>query len=254
MLILTSPAKTIDTEAGKKFPGLTEPIFKKEALRLVRILKKKKLTELKELMHISDNLATENLLRFNSFQKEFNLENANPAIFAFRGDVYQGFDVESLSDSDIEKAQNRIRILSGLYGVLRPLDLMQAYRLEMGTALENSTGKNLYDFWGTKITNALNKDIKEYGYKYILNLASNEYFKAVQPKKLNAQVITANFKEYRNGDLKFISFNAKKARGMMMNFVISNQVFEKDHLKGFDSDNYTYDQSMSSENEMIFTR
>jgi cytoplasmic iron level regulating protein YaaA (DUF328/UPF0246 family) len=254
MLILTSPAKTLNIESGKNFPDVTEPKFKKEALQLVRILKKKKLGELKELMSISDKLATENLHRYKNFKKYFDLDNANPAIFAFRGDVYQGFDVDSLSEETIITSQQRIRILSGLYGVLRPLDLIQAYRLEMGTSLENSNGKNLYNFWGTKITNAINQETKDFGYNYILNLASNEYFKVIQPKKLKATLLTANFKEYRNGELKFVSFNAKKARGMMMKFVINNNIFEKEELKGFDSDGYAYDEVASSENEMIFTK
>lgn len=254
MLILTSPAKTIDIESGKDFQGLTEPAFKREALQLVRILKKKKQNDLKELMHISDNLALENVHRFKSFQKEFNISNANPAIFAFRGDVYQGFDIESLSESEIRSTQKRIRILSGLYGLLKPLDLMQAYRLEMGTKLENSKGQNLYKFWGNKITNAINKEIKELGYKYILNLASNEYFKSLQPKKLNAHIITANFKEYRNGELQFISYSAKKARGMMMKYVIVNNILEKEDLKGFNYDGYAFDQNASTEDELIFTR
>jgi cytoplasmic iron level regulating protein YaaA (DUF328/UPF0246 family) len=254
MLILTSPAKTLNQEKGKDFHLITEPKFKKEALQLVRILKKKKQPDLKQLMSISDKLAFENFHRFKSFQKSFSTENSNPAIFAFQGDVYLGLDVESLTKEQLISAQNRIRILSGLYGVLRPLDLMQPYRLEMGTKLENSKGKNIYAFWGTKITRALNQDIKEYNHQNVLNLASNEYFKAVQIKKLKAPLLTANFKEFRNGELKFISFSAKKARGMMMHYIISNNIINKEELKGFDYDGYTYNQDFSTATELIFTR
>jgi hypothetical protein len=254
MLILTSPAKTLNQEKGKEFPVNTEPKFKKEALQLVRILKKKKLDELKQLMSISDKLAIENFNRYKTFQKTFSTEHANPAIFAFQGDVYVGLEVDSLSDEQIKYAQDRIRILSGLYGILRPLDLMQPYRLEMGTNLINSKGKNLYEFWGTKITRALNQDIKEFGHNYVINLASNEYFKAIQKNKLKAQLLTANFKEFRNGELKFISFNAKKARGMMMHYIVSNNIDNIEALKGFDYDGYTYNMDFSTESEFIFTR
>ncbi len=254
MIILTSPAKTLDENAGKNIENTTEPQFTREALQLVRILKKKKRHELQDLMSISENLAGINVARYKTFQKEFNLDNANPSIYAFKGDVYQGLNVEDMTGEDLAFAQKHLRILSGLYGVLRPLDLMQAYRLEMGTSLENKRGKNLYHFWGDKITNAINKELKNHEDQHIINLASNEYFKAINKKKLKYPVTNIGFKEWRNGKLSFLSFNAKKARGMMIHYIIKNRIQEIEHLQGFDYDGYGFDEEASTGNNMLFTR
>ena len=254
MLILTSPAKTLDETAGKNIQNTTEPQFAKEALQLVRILKKKKKDELQNLMSISENLATINLSRYKTFQKEFNSENSNPSIYAFKGDVYQGLNVDDLTGEDLIFAQQHLRILSGLYGVLRPLDLMQAYRLEMGTSLENRKGRNLYAFWGDKITKAINNELKHHESQHIINLASNEYFKAVDKKKLKYPVTNIQFKEWRNGKLSFLSFNAKKARGMMMHYIIKNRIQDIELLKGFDYDGYIFDENGSSPGQYLFTR
>ncbi|NNF35432.1 MAG: peroxide stress protein YaaA [Saprospiraceae bacterium] len=254
MIVLTSPAKTLDENAGKDIENTTEPQFAREALQLVRILKKKKKHELQKLMSISDNLAGLNALRYKTFKKEFNHDNSNPSIYAFKGDVYQGLNVDDMTGEDLAFAQEHLRILSGLYGVLRPLDLMQAYRLEMGTTLENKHGSNLYHFWGDKITKAINKELKHHQDQYIINLASNEYYKAINKKTLKYPVTNISFKEWRNEKLTFISFNAKKARGMMMHYIIKNRITEIEHLKGFDYDGYTFNENGAKGGEFLFTR
>ncbi len=254
MIILTSPAKTLDTEAGKEINETTTPQFTKETLQLVRILKKKKKEELKSLMKISDNLAELNISRYKTFEKEFTPDNSNPSIFAFKGDVFVGLNVDDFSGTDLAFAQDHIRILSGLYGILRPLDLMQAYRLEMGTSLENRKGSNLYQFWGDKITKAINAELTHHKVKAVINLASNEYFRAVDKKKVKGKIYNINFKEDRDGELKFISFNAKKARGMMMHYIIKNKIEDPDLLKGFDYDGYVFNEELSSDNDFIFIK
>lgn len=254
MLSIVSPAKTLDLSKSKYTDIATQPLFQTESMQLVRLLKKLKKEELKSLMHISDKLTDENHLRYKQFSKEYNLDNASPAIYAFRGDVYTGLEADSMNKHDIKFAQKHFRMLSGLYGVLRPMDLMQAYRLEMGTKLENKKGKNLYEFWGDKISKQLNQDLEEAGTSTLLNLASNEYFKAVDKKKLKADIIDVDFREMRDGKLKFISFNAKKARGLMARYVIDNRIKKAKDLLGFDTDGYAYSEEGSTEGKLLFVR
>lgn len=254
MISIVSPAKTLDLSKGKYQDIATLPQFQTETMQLARLLKKLKKEELKDLMHISDKLTDENHLRYKQFSKEYTDENASPALYAFRGDVYTGLDADTMNKHDVKYAQKHFRILSGLYGVLRPMDLMQAYRLEMGTKLENKKGKNLYEFWGDKISKQLNKDLEEAGTSTLLNLASNEYFKAVDKKKLKADIIDVDFREMRNGKLTFVSFNAKKARGLMARYVIDHRIKKSDDLLGFDADGYTYSEEGSTNGKLLFVK
>ncbi len=253
MLLLISPAKTLDFSPSpiKKY---TDTSFTKDSKELVKVLKKKSADDLKQLMGVSDKIAELNVDRFKSFKTPFDLNNAKQAVLAFRGDVYTGLDADSFDEADLEFAQEHLRILSGLYGILKPLDLMQPYRLEMGTKLQNSRGKNLYEFWHEKITNRLNEDLQATNSEYIINLASKEYFKSVKPKLLNGKLININFKEDKNGTYKIVAFFAKKARGMMCHYIIKNKITNPEHLKGFDYDNYVYNEDLSTEKELIFTR
>lgn len=253
MLLLISPAKTLDFSPSpiKKY---TDTSFTEDSTKLVEVLKKKSADDLKQLMGVSDKIAELNVGRFQSFKTPFDLDNAKQAVLAFRGDVYMGLDADSFDEVDLEFAQQHLRILSGLYGILKPLDLMQPYRLEMGTKLQNKRGKNLYEFWYEKITNRLNEDLKAAGGEYIINLASKEYFKSVKPKLLNGQLINVNFKEDKNGTYKIVAFFAKKARGMMCHYIIKNKITDPEHLKGFDYDNYVFNEDLSTEKELIFTR
>lgn len=253
MLLLISPAKTLDF-SETKLKKHSQPRLLEESSALVSILKKKSTNDLKKLMNISDKIAMLNHERFQHFATPFDLNNAKQALLAFKGDVYNGLDADSFDTKDFNFAQKHLRILSGLYGVLKPLDLMQAYRLEMGTKLSNGFGKNLYQFWDNKITDIINKDIKDNKHKSVINLASKEYFRAVKPTDLNAELYTVNFKENRNGTYKIIAFSAKKARGMMCNFVIKNKLTNPEHMKAFDMDNYIFNPGLSSEREFIFTR
>ena len=253
MLLLISPAKTLNfdpTDLKKK----SKPRFLEESQALVDIMKKKSAGDIKKLMKVSDKIANLNVERYHNFQTPFTLKNAKQAIFAFRGDVYTGLEADSFEKEDLEFAQKHLRILSGLYGVLKPLDLMQAYRLEMGTSLANGHGKNLYEFWGDKITKTINRDAKSSKSQAIINLASKEYFSVLQPKDFKTDLYNVNFKEERNGVFKIISFSAKKARGMMCNYVIKNKLTEPEHLKGFDYEGYVFNEDLSSDREFIFTR
>ena len=253
MLLLISPAKTLDfdkTDLEKK----TKLRFLPESQELIDILKKKSTSDLKKLMKISDNIAILNMERYHSFKTPFSLKNAKQAILAFKGDVYTGLDSDSFDEADLEFAQGHLRILSGLYGLIRPLDLMQPYRLEMGTKLQNDSRKNLYQFWGSKITNTINKDVKKAKAKAIINLASKEYFSAVQPKSLQADLYNIHFKEEKNGEFKIVAFFAKKARGMMCHYIIKNKLTEPEHLIGFDYGRYTYNEKLSSKRDLVFTR
>ncbi len=253
MLLLISPAKTLDFSPSS-IKEYTNASFTKDSKELVKVLKEKSTDDLKQLMGVSDKIAELNVARFQSFKTPFDLENAKQAVLAFRGDVYTGLDADSFDEADLEFAQEHLRILSGLYGILKPLDLMQPYRLEMGTKLQNSRGKNLYEFWHEKITRRLNKDLKETGSEYIINLASKEYFKSVKPKLLKGELINVNFKEDKNGTYKIVAFFAKKARGMMCHYIIKNKITKPEHLKGFDYDNYVFNEDLSTEKELIFTR
>ena len=210
--------------------------------------------QISQLMSISDKLGDLNYARFHSWQQPFNTDNAKQAVLAFKGDVYTGLQADQMSDQELQWAQQHLRILSGLYGVLKPLDLMQPYRLEMGTRFENSRGKNLYEFWGDKITTALNDELQAQGSATVINLASNEYFKAVKPKALNADIITPVFKDWKNDKYKIISFYAKKARGMMARYVIDNRLTDVDALKDFNVEDYKFDAASSSDTDWVFSR
>ena len=252
MLLVISPAKTLNFERTN-LATYTEPTLLKQSKQLIGILKKMKDKDLRTLMDISEKLAIENVDRFKAFKTPFTLDNAKQAILAFKGDVYQGLSVDDFDLADLQFAQEHLRILSGLYGVLRPLDLMQAYRLEMGTSLENKKGKNLYLFWSDLIAKELNRSLIDTEMP-IVNLASNEYWSAVQTKKLKALVYNIQFKEERNGQLKVISFNAKKARGLMCRYVIKNRLTQVDDLRSFDWEGYSLQESLSTEKDWLFVK
>jgi cytoplasmic iron level regulating protein YaaA (DUF328/UPF0246 family) len=217
---------------------------------LVNILKGKTQDEISNLMSISDKLSKLNFDRFQTFATPFTLRNAKQALLAFKGDVYNGIDAPSLSQEDLEFAQDSVRMLSGLYGVIRPLDLIAPYRLEMGTRLVNSKGKNLYEFWGDQISNVLNDDESE----VIINLASNEYFKGIDKKALNAKIINIAFKELKNDKYKIIGIYAKRARGLMVNYIIKNRLIKPESLKAFDVEGYQFREELSDTLTWVFTR
>lgn len=253
MKILLSPAKSLDFETKLPTVKTSQILFLAEAEKINTVLEKKSKQQLKDLMSISDKLAELNYQRYKTFSPPFNAENARPAIYAFSGDVYLGLDAYTISEKNIEKLQDSVRILSGLYGLLKPLDLIQAYRLEMGTDLDVNGAKNLYEFWGDKITKALNEEITDA--EIVLNLASNEYFKSVNSKNLSGTLISPVFKDFKNGKLKIISFFAKKARGSMARFAVDNDVKNLKELLTFDIDGYHYSDSETQiENNPVFIR
>ncbi|MDT0583207.1 peroxide stress protein YaaA [Brumicola blandensis] len=254
MLMLVSPAKNLDFDSPLPTTKFTEPSMLKDAEELVETCQKLAPSDLASLMHISDKLSILNAERFASFTTPFTPDNARQAVFAFNGDVYGGLDAASLSEADIDFAQKHLRILSGLYGLLKPLDLMQAYRLEMGTKLQNNRGKSLYEFWGESITHALNEELADGEQQVLVNLASNEYFSSVKKKLLNANIVTPQFKDEKNGKYKIISFYAKKARGLMARYIIQNRITDVEGLKGFDLAGYHYSEVDSSPNELVFKR
>lgn len=254
MLMVISPAKTLDYTSPLATTEFSLPRYLEQSSQLIEVLRKLSPNQLAELMKLSDKLAGLNVARFTEWQPNFTPENARQAILAFRGDVYTGLDADSLNAEDFQYAQQHLRILSGLYGVLRPLDLMQPYRLEMGTKLENSAGQNLYDFWGTRITESLNQCLAEQNTDVLLNLASNEYFKAVKPKQLKATLINVDFKDLKNGQYKIISFYAKKARGMMARYVIQNKIDSVEALKNFTVQGYYYSAEQSKSDHLVFLR
>lgn len=254
MLIVLSPAKSLDFASPVKTRKHTQPAFLDDAETLVSTLREYNPEELSELMDISPKLGELNFERYANWQKPFSTDNARQAVFAFTGDVYTGLDISTFDAADLDFAQKHLRILSGLYGVLRPLDLMQPYRLEMGTALKTPAGRNLYAFWGERITDALNADLKKEKQPLLVNLASNEYFRSVKEKALNADVITPVFKDFRNGQYKVISFFAKKARGMMAAWIIRNRVNDADRLQEFDMAGYRYSSRDSTPGKPVFLR
>jgi len=254
MMIVISPAKTLDFETPPGAQEHTQPGFLDDSARLIDTLRKLEPDQIGALMSISPKLAILNSNRYFSWQRPFTLDNAKQAIFAFKGDVYTGLDAETMTTAELAFAQQHLRMLSGLYGVLRPLDLMQPYRLEMGTQLKNLRGNNLYEFWGDKITLALNQDLAKQQDDTLINLASNEYFQSIQPSKLNARIITPVFKDQKNGVYKIISFFAKKARGMMSRYIIQNKLTEPDAIKNFDVAGYQFSKADSTQDEWIFTR
>lgn len=252
MKIIISPAKSLNLETKLPSNLFTESIFLKESKKIHTVLKKVKAKELSTLMNISDSLANLNWQRNQNWKLPFEPENSRPAIYTFDGDVYDGLNVFSLPAEKIEILQNKVRILSGLYGLLKPLDLMQAYRLEMGTKIEIGGYRNLYAFWKIKITNSLNKELCNN--ELFINLASNEYFSAIDVNNLKVNVITPVFKDYKDGKLKVISFFAKRARGLMVRFILDTNAETIDDLKAFNYDNYQFDSNLSSENYIVFTR
>ncbi|MEZ5059180.1 MAG: peroxide stress protein YaaA [Saprospiraceae bacterium] len=253
MIILLSPAKTLDF-SETPIDQYSTPRFLKESKRLVNTLKKKSAGDIQQLMGVSEKIANLNVDRYKKFKIPFTPDNSKPSILAFKGDVYIGLEAEKFDEQDLEYAQEHIRILSGLYGVLKPLDLMQPYRLEMGTSLETGKNKNLYEFWGNKLTKTLNEDLKDLEGETFLNLASNEYFKAVQTKKLKGRLLNIDFKENRDGELKFISFNAKKARGRMAHLVVKERIENPVALKELVVDDYVYAPEHSDENNWMFVK
>lgn len=253
MIAVISPAKTLDFET-KHQAEFTTPRFPKETERLVKKLRRKKEKDLKSLMSISDNIAQLNVERYQSFSGTVDPEVARPAIHAFKGDVYIGLDSDSLKDEEIDYAQHHLRILSGLYGLLRPLDLIEPYRLEMGTKLKMGRHDNLYQFWGDKIANMLSKELKENDDDILLNLASKEYFKSVNKKRVKGRIIDVEFKDFSNDQYKVISFFAKKARGLMSRYLIQNKISNPEDLKGFDLEGYYFVEKESSENQFVFYR
>lgn len=253
MKIVISPAKSLDFETELPVKQFTEYDFVKQSVSIDKVLKKQKPKQLMELMSISDKLADLNWKRNQERNvTELSTENARQAIYAFNGDVYIGLDAYTLSKEKIEILQGKLRILSGLYGLLKPLDLMQPYRLEMGTKLPVGKNKNLYEFWRNTITKALNDELTKD--ELFVNLASNEYFDAVDVKKLKVPVITPEFKDYKEGKLKIISFFAKKARGMMVRYIIDSNAETIDDLKGFNYEGYAFDANLSTETKLVFTR
>ncbi len=254
MLILISPAKSLDFETKSTSEKFTEARFLNEAQSLIKNLRKLSTDEIAHFMTISPKLAQLNFERFIEWQLPFDMENAKQALLAFKGDVYTALDAKSLTEDELEIAQNDLRILSGLYGILKPLDLIQAYRLEMGKKLQTSKGNNLYEFWGEKITQEINKTLTEKGDQYLINLASDEYFKSVKKQNLKAQIITPIFKDLKNDKYKIISFFAKKARGLMTRFIIQNKITDPEHLKTFDLAGYIFNPHLSNDTEFVFTR
>ncbi|WP_272691043.1 peroxide stress protein YaaA [Providencia sp. PROV116] len=254
MLITISPAKTLDYESPLATQQFTQPELLSESQKLINVCRKLTPADIASLMKISDKLAGLNAARFAEWHTDFTPENARQAILAFKGDVYTGIQAETFSQNDFEFAQSHLRILSGLYGVLRPLDLMQPYRLEMGISLKNTRGKNLYEFWGDIITKQLNQALAQQKDQILVNLASDEYFKSVNTKKLDGQIIKPIFLDEKNGKYKVISFYAKKARGLMSRFIIQNKLTKTDQLADFNLEGYQFDESQSKGNELIFTR
>ena len=252
MLVLVSPAKTLDFENPSPTQKHTQPQLINYSKQLIKICRDLSAVDIANLMKVSDKIAGLNVARFTQWQPNFTLENAKQAIFAFRGDVYTGLEADSLSADELDKTQSTLRILSGLYGVLKPLDLIQPYRLEMGISLENAKGKNLYQFWDNTITETLNKELEANA--IVINLASNEYFKSVKPKLLKGCLITPVFKDCKAGKYKIISFYAKKARGMMTRYIIQNDIKTREQLEAFDVAGYRYSEEESTFDTPVFLR
>ncbi|KPW85845.1 hypothetical protein SAMN05216596_102680 [Pseudomonas congelans] len=254
MLMVISPAKTLDFETPPTTGRFTQPQFLDHSRELIDQLRELTPAQISELMHLSDKLAGLNAARFGSWSPDFTLDNAKQALLAFKGDVYTGLEAETLSEAQLDYAQGHLRMLSGLYGLLRPLDLMQPYRLEMGTRLANARGKDLYAFWGTRISEWLNEALADQGDDLLLNLASTEYFSAVKRSSLKARIIDTEFKDFKNGQYKIISFYAKKARGMMSRFVIEERINRPEALQAFDVQGYRYNREQSTLDKLVFLR
>lgn len=254
MLLIISPAKTLDLKTPAPGFKFTHPDFLDEAEELVNILKQYNSKGIMELMSVNPDLADMNLERFLKWKRPFDNKTAKPALFSFKGEVYNGIKAYDLSEKAVQNAQKSLRILSGLYGVLRPLDLIMPYRLEMGTKLDNPKGKDLYKFWDTKIHKRIIQDIESTDEKVLVNLASNEYYKSILPKKINTRVVTPAFKEERDGGFKMITIYAKKARGLLTRFILENNISNIEDIKAFDMEGYYFNNNLSGENDWVFTR
>ncbi|MFT6067962.1 MAG: cytoplasmic iron level regulating protein YaaA (DUF328/UPF0246 family) [Bacteriovoracaceae bacterium] len=252
MLIVISPAKKLDFENQAPLKDFSQPLFLKEANLLINDLKKCKPEEISKLMGLSENLTKLNIQRYKTFKTPFNLKNSKQALYAFRGDTYVGLDADTMESKQVKFAQDHLRILSGLYGLVSPLDLIQPYRLEMGTKFSCQGKANLHKFWNEPVTNKVNELLDKK--KVLINLASKEYFSAIDLKKLNGEVITPVFKEKKDDDYKIISFFAKKARGMMSRYIIDNELTDPKDILSFDRDNYKYNKKLSTPSEPVFTR
>lgn len=252
MKLVLSPAKSLDFESKLPTSKTTEGYFLAEAERINKLLKKKSARSLSKLMKISDSLGQLNYERNQDWQLPFNKDNARQALYAFSGDVYKGLDAYTIDAKKLDKVQDTVRIISGLYGILKPLDLIQPYRLEMGTKMPVGKNKNLYEFWTKKVTQTLNDELEND--EVFLNLASNEYFKAIDKKTLKVPVITVTFKDFKNGEYKMIGFFAKVARGLMTRYIIDTGAKTLDEVKGFNSEGYGYSDDLSSETELVFVR
>lgn len=254
MLLVISPAKNLDYDTPATTSRFTQPQHLEHSSQLIQQLRDYSVQDIAELMKLSDKLSALNVARYESWSQPFDSENAKQAVLAFNGDVYSGLSAEDFSEEELDFTQKHLRILSGLYGVLKPLDLMQPYRLEMGTKLPNSRGKDLYAFWGDIVTDDLNQSLVETEQPVLVNLASNEYFKSVKPKNLQGRMITPVFKDWKNGQYKIISFFAKKARGLMCRYAIKNQITDAEQLKNFDLGGYQFDATLSKDDTWVFTR
>lgn len=254
MLTLISPAKTLDYESPLATDKHSEPRFLEHSAELIEQLRTLAVQDIADLMKLSDKLSSLNVARYESWERKHTQENARPAVLAFKGDVYTGLQAENFTDADFEFAQDHLRILSGLYGVLRPLDLLEPYRLEMGTKLKTKRGDNLYQFWGDIITESLHRELGEQANPVLVNLASNEYYKSVKPKNLDCPIITPDFKDLKNGQYKIISFYAKKARGLMSRYIIENRIDDPEALKDFDLEGYYFSPEQSQGGKWIFLR
>ena len=252
--MLLSPAKTLDYETPATTESFSIPDYLEKSSELVKVMKQKSFMDLMELMQVSQKIAELNVERFNQWKLPFSTENAKQAVLAFKGDVYSGLDASALSENRLAYTQSHLRILSGLYGLLRPLDLMQPYRLEMGLKLTTKKGENLYQFWGEKITDALNVLLAKQDEPVLINLASNEYFKSVQKKNLDGRLITPEFKDWKNGKYKMISFFAKKARGLMVRYAIDHNIQKAEVLQNFDYDGYHFNLELSQADKWVFSR
>ncbi len=254
MIVLLSPAKNLNFDAPSVQASHSQPEFLKETRALAKVTKSMTKGQLKKLMHINDKLATLNFERFQAFKTPFTPDNAKQAALAFSGDAYQGLNANELSNSDLEWAQDHLRILSGFYGLLRPLDLIQPYRLEMGTSLKNPEGKDLYAFWGDKLTRKINQTLNGADEPIVVNLASNEYFNALDKDKLKARIVTPQFKDIKNGKARFLMFFAKKARGIMACYIIQNRLEQPDDIKKFEHEGYCYNAELTKADNWVFSR
>jgi cytoplasmic iron level regulating protein YaaA (DUF328/UPF0246 family) len=254
MLFLLSPAKALDYDTQPHVATHTQPLFKRQSAELIEVLKPKTPQEISSLMKLSDALAGLNVARYEAWSPRFSAKNSKQAVLAFNGDVYEGLNAKTLGEAQLAWAQEHVCILSGLYGVLRPLDWMQPYRLEMSTALATSHGKNLYQFWGSQISVYLNKRAAADTSPVIVNLASQEYFKAVDRKALKARVVTCVFEEFRGDGYKVISFMAKRARGLMVRYAVEHQLVTVKKLEGFDAEGYRFDPAVSGLDRLVFRR